>query len=115
MIEAGGAGHKVAYLKHASGQAIESVTICALGECSTTDAEGQWGFVVDNSALGTEVLFSINGHGIDAETIVSLPTAADEIFIHFNHVEGGTVAVHHLLTDGGEIESHEEESSSDAH
>lgn len=111
LTENGGAAHKYAVLKHGSGQKIEEVTICTLGECSTTDSEGQWGFVVTDQALGTDVLFTVNGHGIATQTVVSLPAYGEEIFISFDHVAGGVVEVSNMLINGEDPEHNHEEHS----
>ena len=106
LTENGGAAHKYAALKHGSGEKIEDVTVCALGSCSTTDGEGQWGFVVAEAALGTDVLFTVNGHGIATQAVVSLPAEGEEIFISFDHVEGGVIEVSSMLVDGEELHDH---------
>ncbi len=115
LTEAGGAAHsKSLILKHSEGQRIGAVEVCALGECSTTDDEGQWGFVVEDAFVGGEVLFSVKGHGIDSETVVNIPTDASDIFIDFQHVEGGMVEAHHITANGetshneGEEDDHQE-------
>ena len=107
LIEAGGASHaNSVILKHSSGQPIENVSVCALGECSTTDLSGQWGFVVDESFTGGEVLFEINGHGIETTTLVEIADGADHVIVDFQHVEGGSVEASHITTDGN-TEHHE--------
>lgn len=109
LIEAGGAGHSNGIiLKHSTGQPIENVEVCALGECSLTDDLGQWGFVVSDEFNGGDVLFDINGHGIATETVVEIPSGASEVFLDFKHVEGGEVKADHITVDG-ETSHHEEE------
>lgn len=109
LTEAGGAGHTNSLvLKHSVGQRIENVAVCALGECSTTDSEGQWGFVAGENFTGGDVLFTINGHGIDTTTIVSIPEGAKEVLLDFQHVEGGHIEAQHITIDG-ETSHHEDE------
>ena len=99
LTEGGGAADHSLSLKHAAGENIEEVKICALGKCSHTDGQGQWGFVVNPDFTGGEVLFSIDGHGINTSTVVNIPEGADSLFIHFEHVAGGKVALHHMETN----------------
>ena len=107
LTEAGGAAHKALISKHGAGQKIGNVTICALGECSTTDDAGQWGFVAPESFTGGDTLFTINVHGIEAETVVDLHSGASSIFIDFQHVEGGVVEAESVLIDGEEHGDHD--------
>lgn len=109
LTEAGGAHHvQASILRHSVGQKIENVEICALGECSTTDGEGQWGFVAGNQFSGGDVLFSVNGHGIETTTVVNIPSGANEVFLDLQHVEGGHIEAHHITVDG-ETSHHEDE------
>ncbi len=111
LTEAGGAAHNNAViLKHSSGQKIESVTICALGECSVTDELGQWGFA-GGELPGGDVLFTLNGHGIETTSKVNIPAGANEVFIDFQHVEGGAVKAEHVTVDGET--SHNEDNGHD--
>lgn len=112
LTEAGGAGHTNSLgLKHSVGQRIENVEICALSECSTTDSEGQWGFVVPESFTGGDALFSFKGHGIDTSSVVMITDGAKEVFVDFRHVEGGHIEVHHITIDGetSPMKNHEDE------
>lgn len=110
LTEAGGAGHdRVLTHAHSAGQRIENVQVCALGECSVSDAQGQWGFVAGSNFAGGEVAFSIEGHGISTTSVVDIPAGANEVFIDFQHVEGGAVEAHHVTADG--VTSHNEEST----
>mgnify|MGYP006905785743 CR=1 FL=1 len=103
ISEGGGDDHKSldghSILKHGAGENIEEVKICALGKCSVSDSLGQWGFGVDKSHLSKDVLFTINGHGINTATAVKLPDSAKEVFIHFEH-HNGKVIVHHMEVNG---------------
>lgn len=110
LTEAGGAGHdrKLIYA-HTSGQRIENVEVCALGKCSTSDAQGQWGFVAPDSFNGGDVEFSIDGHGITTTSVVNIPAGASDVFIDFQHVEGGAVEAHHITVDGETSHQEDEE------
>ena len=94
---------------HGAGENIESVEICALGECSTTDSAGNWGFIAPESFNGGDVSFSIAGHGIDASAVVSIPQNSQNVFIHFEHGEANEITLHHFTVDGVEVEQHDED------
>jgi hypothetical protein len=95
--------------KHIDGELIENVKICALGECSITDGKGQWGFALNSSFNGGEVFFTINGHGINATTIVSIPSTANEVFLDLQHMEDGEVKAEHITIDGETMHNENEE------
>ena len=97
--------HSDNVLRHAAGQNIENVEICALGECSTTDSNGAWAFEAPESFNGGEVEFTIKGHGIDTTQIVDVPDESSEIFVHFQRIGQNDVIVHHLIIDG--VNQHE--------
>jgi hypothetical protein len=109
LTEAGGASHNPTTLfrhssglfRHSSGQRIGNVEICALGECSTTDDEGQWGLVFPEETAGNEVLFTITGHGIDTTMVTILPAGKPNILLALQHVAGGKI----------EVSSHEQHGS----
>lgn len=108
LTEAGGAAHtSVLLTKHSEGELIAGVTVCALGECSVTDEQGHWGFVLNEKYAGGEVLFDINGHGIESKSIVEITAGAEEVFIDFQHVETGAVEASHVTIDG--VTQHNEE------
>lgn len=101
LTEAGGADHSLSLvLRHDEGARIEEVEICALGQCSTTDGAGQWGFVAPESFSGGAVSFTVVGHGIDTTTVVEIPADAGEVFLDLQHVEGGLVEAAHITVDG---------------
>ena len=113
LTEAGGASHsRIVQPKHSAGQRIENVEICALGECSVTDGEGQWGFVAGEGFAGGAVLFTIEGHGIDTSTVVNIPAGANDIFLDLAHLPGGVVHAQHITVDGvtqhNEVEGHDD-------
>ena len=112
LTEAGGVTHSKA-ARHGAGERIEEVEICALGECSTTDSEGQWGIVAPEEFDGGNVLFSVVGHGIDTTLVVDIPEGASEVSLDLQHLEDGTIEAEHITADGEtshhEAESHEHE------
>jgi hypothetical protein len=108
LIQGEQSSHKVLY-KHASNEPLENVTICALGECSTTDSKGQWGFVAPETFNGGDILLSVNGHNIAASTIVSLPPNANEVVMELIH-SAGAIKLEHLTIDGV-TEHHEDDDS----
>lgn len=108
VTEAGGAAHDTrAFLRHGAGERIGGVEVCALGECSVTDDQGQWGFEVSEFPDSKDVLFSFDGHGILTTTIVTIPHEADEVFISFDHVEGGVVEASSVVVDGHDHGAHD--------
>ena len=106
LTEAGGAGHTSVLLKHSSGQYIENVKICALNQCSTTDKDGQWGFILGENFPGGNTTFTVSGHGIETSSVIEIPAGANEVFLDLQHVEGGLVKAEHITVDG--VESHHE-------
>jgi hypothetical protein len=92
--------------KHSAGEKIGEVTVCALGSCSETDSNGQWGFLVEGDFSGGDVAFSFDGHGIATTTIVEVPAGAKNVEIDFLN-EGGTIHTHEFLVDGAPHEDHE--------
>ncbi|HMO01451.1 MAG TPA: hypothetical protein PKD37_04830 [Oligoflexia bacterium] len=115
LTEGGGAHHS-AMLKHAPGQPIEEVKICALGRCSTTDLQGLWGFFAPSDFNGGPALFLIDGHGIKAQTAVTVPTVNDgeSVFIHFERRSDSDVIVHHIdIESSGSDHNHDH--SADEH
>jgi hypothetical protein len=97
LTEAREAGH--AALRHGAGDRIEDVTVCALGECSITDAEGRWGVIAPETFSGGQVLFSVNGHFIESSLTVDVPSA-EHVFIDLRRVESG-VEAHQVSIGGG--------------
>ena len=98
-------------LRHSENENIENVEICALGQCSTTDSAGLWGFVADNSFTGGTILFTIKGHDIDDLISVTIPTGANEVDIHFENRSENKIELHHLIVDGvsvSEVGGHNE-------
>ncbi len=105
-----GIGHSAAIApKHSSGERIEEVKVCVLSECSITDGEGQWGVNVQNFA-GGEVAVTVNGHGIDSQTTVSLPATARDVVIDLGR-DGNVITVDKLLIDGEDHTGHDHEHS----
>ena len=106
LTEAGGAHSKAYSERHSDGQRIENVAICGAGECSPTDEEGQWGFVLPEDFTEEELLLTVNGHGIDSETVIHMHSATNELVVELNHVEGGVIESEVTEVDG-EHHSHE--------
>lgn len=89
-----------ARLAHEAGEKIEGVQICALGTCSTTDGNGQWGFGLETPPSAIE--FSAIGHGINSSWVIEIPATAKDVTIELeNHPEG--VHAHSVLADGVEV------------
>ncbi len=102
-----GAGHSAALLaeaKHSSGQLIEDVKVCILGECSITDGAGQWGVNVGEFA-GGDVTVVVDGHGIDSSVTTNLPASARDVVIDLDHA-GNVVSIAKLLIDGEDHTGH---------
>lgn len=98
----------LAQVAHGAGEFLENIEVCALGECSKTDANGRWGFATASRFAGGEVLFSIVGHGIDTSVVIDVPSGADNVVVEFeNHGEEG-VHAHSVLVDGAEAPQHHE-------
>lgn len=100
-------GHlESAQLRHGAGETIAEVAICALGECSTTDSNGQWGFVADESYKGGDIVFTITGHGIDGTRITApIPLGASSVVINFVRGENDDVEIDSLVADGNSVVS----------
>lgn len=108
------ANHSASRVKHGAPEPIENVKVCALGRCSSTDGEGQFGFVAPDDFRSGEVLFSIDGHGKLAETIVSIPEAKN-IYIHFESSTATDLHVNNLTADGVQSEPTHSEDDDHAH
>ena len=97
-----------AITRHAAGEKIGEVKICALGECSLTDDGGQFGFMAPADFKSGQVLFIINGHGIDTSTLINIPPAQSDVFLHLMR-SGNNITVHHMMVDGKRVEHEESE------
>lgn len=93
----GAAGHSA---RHGVGQKIGKVEICGLGECSTTDDAGQWGFAVDAPFAGGPVVLTVIGHGIDSTFSMDVPSSARNVVLDLQHSAGGVIEAHHITIDG---------------
>ncbi len=97
-----------AQVAHGAGEFLENIEICAVGECSKTDANGRWGFASEATFAGGDIAFTIKGHGIDTTTIITVPSGADNVEIEFeNHGTEG-VHAHSVVVDGVETAQHSE-------
>ncbi len=120
LTQGGSGGHeRIANgsLLHGAGSRIGEVTVCALGACSVTDSIGQWGFNTSSEFGGGEVLFTLDGHGIGDEVVVSIPEGASDVAIDFENTADG-VKVEEMIVDGAEHDhdshDHETEHEHDA-
>lgn len=107
LTEGDGQVHELSFTKHAPGENIAGVEVCALGNCSVTDSAGQWGFYVGEAFTGGAVLMTVHGHGIDTDLVVDIGAQAEDVFLHLERQGDGSVIVHHMTVDGVEIEDHE--------
>jgi hypothetical protein len=96
--------HSRANLRHSAGENIGEVSICALGECSVTDDQGLYGFLAPATFVGGEILFSINGHGIETTKVVTIPEGASDVYLHFEHSHN-QVIIHHMMVDGERVDA----------
>ncbi len=94
-------------LRHSAGEHLENIEVCALGKCSITDGEGQWGFVTSASTLAGEVLFTFKGHGIDTATAVAINSTGADVSIAFINEGGTVVAKEVMVTADSATEVHE--------
>lgn len=117
LTEGGGTDHQARLnsgIKHGAGEFIEEVMICGLGKCSRTDGRGQWGFFVEEENFEHNVMFTVDGHGINTSTIVTFPNETKDAFVHFEH-NNGKVIVHHMDINGERVHSHGDMHSHDGH
>lgn len=111
LVERGG-GHasaQAATLKHSAGEAIEEVRVCVLSTCSITDGQGQWGVNIDNFP-GGDLTITVDGHGIDSQTEVSLPMTAKDVEVDLGH-KSNTITVEKLMIDGEDHTGHDHDHS----
>jgi hypothetical protein len=102
-----GEGHSTSDLtqaKHASGQRIDEVKICVLGECSITDGEGQWGVNV-NEFSGGDVTVLVEGHGISSSVTTNIPDSPRDIVMDLEHSKN-VISIAKLLVDGEDHTGH---------
>ena len=114
LTEAGGDTHSTGLsLIHSSGERIQGVQVCLLGECSKTDSEGQWGMVAPEAFLGGHVEISVSGHGIEGGVLAHVPEGAHEVSLTLEHVADGSVTIESMQVDGMAHDSSGEEELSD--
>lgn len=87
--------------KHGAGVPLDEVQVCALGVCSTTDSEGQWGFAVGKDGARGEVLFTFSGH-IKGTSVVSFPESFSEAEITFVNMGNGMVEAEETVFDAAQ-------------
>ena len=112
LIQGSGSGHALISPKHSEGEPIGEVEICALGGCSTIDATGHWGFLVEGEFGGGDVAFTVQGHGIDTTAVVDIPAGTRSAAFDFIN-NGGAVSAHTIVFDGVEHEHSHDESESE--
>jgi hypothetical protein len=109
LTQGGSVSHSL--LRHSAGQHIGEVEICALGECSVTDSEGQFGFLTPASYKGGEILLTVNGHGINTTVVADIPEVENDVNLQLVN-NSGVVTVAQMLVDGldasGISEEHED-------
>jgi len=101
LIQGSSVGHAFSGAKHSAGQPIGSVEICASGACSMTDDAGHWGFLMEGEFAGGDVVLTVQGHGIDSSTIVSVPAGAENVQLDLVN-NSGVVEAHTVSIDGAE-------------
>jgi hypothetical protein len=104
LIERGN-GHASASVKHSAGQSLEDVKVCVMTECSITDGQGQWGVNIDNFT-GGDITVTVDGHGIDAQTSISLPPTARDVELNLAH-NANAITVEKLVIDGEDHSGHD--------
>lgn len=106
LVQGDGGAHS-AILRHGAGEPIEHVQICALGDCTDTDLDGSYGLIADPSFRGGRALFSIDGHGIDADVAVDIPAGSEHVTVNFTRVLEGIEASVSDHSDGHDHGGHE--------
>ena len=105
--------HAARGFKHGAGEPIGEVAVCALGRCSTTDSKGLYGFVGPKDFTGGDILFTVEGHGIQASSVVNVPSTAKSVYLHFETSASTEVHVHHMTVDGSEVAATSESTETD--
>lgn len=90
---------------------LGDVTVCALGVCDLSDANGSWNFTVPRAAYGGgDVSFSFVGTGIDTSaTVTGLSTSADVVNVNFVIQPDGSAVASSVLQDGVDVTPPEDE------
>jgi hypothetical protein len=92
-------------LRHSAGQKIDGVTICLLGECSVTDASGEWGVNVPEIPAG-DILLTLKGHGIDSSKVINVPGGATDVTVELGNSSEG-ISLMALVVDGVDHTEHD--------
>lgn len=92
-------------LRHSAGQNIDGVTICLLGECSVTDATGEWGVNVPEIPAG-DILLTAKGHGIDSSLVINVPGGAADVTVVLGNSSEG-ISLTSLIVDGVDHTDHD--------
>ena len=96
---------------------VADVSVCALGSCAKTDDAGQWGFSVEgNSFNGGDVLFTFQGSGVAAQTVVTgIAAGSTDVVIDFVQSTGTEVkpeSVEQSIDDDSPSDSSSDDSPS---
>jgi hypothetical protein len=91
--------------KHSDGERIGDVKVCILNECSITDDNGQWGVNV-NDFTGGDLPITLDGHGINASTKISLPASAKDVSVDLGR-NANNITVEKLMIDGEDHTGHD--------
>lgn len=103
-----GIGHKASLeisAKHSAGETLENVKVCVAATCSVTDGAGQWGVNIESFA-GGDLGITVEGHGINAQTTVNLPTTAKDVIIDLGR-NSSTLTIEKLIIDGEDHSEHD--------
>jgi hypothetical protein len=105
QLSAGAHNSSSLVLRHSAGQNIDGVTICLLGECSVTDASGEWGVNVPEIPAG-DILLTAEGHGIDSSLVFNVPGGAKDVTVELGNSSDG-ISVTTLVVDGVDHTDHD--------
>lgn len=99
--------------------ALGGVNVCALGECGTTDANGNWSFDIseDSPFTGGDVLFTLSGPGVNSSVVVpNVDDESEEVNVDFALLSNGAVTVTSFSQDDfdEDVESEVDEELDDA-
>lgn len=91
------------------GQVLEGITVCGLGDCSVTNASGDFTFFIDaDSFPGGDVLFTLEGNGFDGEIVITGVVARPKLVdINFTFTSNSTLTYDLIenVTFGSEVPS----------
>lgn len=76
-----------------AGSAQSGITVCALGSCDETKADGTFSFEVGNDWPGGPVEFTFTGNGVNSTASVDINAGLDEVIVSFVVVSPSTVSI----------------------